>query len=164
MESLERGRKMIYKWRTFEYPVSAQAAGEHIEELDKEHGEVTPQILVDDARPETALMHPMYEWRDDIAAEKYRYNQAKKIMSELVICHVEQMNEEPEEPVRAFVSVNRLKEKASYRPTVLALTEEATAERVIENAREELRALERKYRGIVNFAAIVREWLKEVSE
>ena len=151
---------MVYKWRTLDYPVSAQEAGEHIEELDRQHGEVTPKIMVDDARPETALMHLMYEWRDDIAAEKYRYSQARKILSELVVVKVKYEDAEVlQEPVRAFASVKRLNEKASFRPIVHIMSEEATAEIVIDNCRQELYALERKYRGLVDFEAIVKEWL-----
>ena len=52
--------ELVYKYRTIDYPVPAQSVGERLEELDREFGEVTPKIMVDDARPEGALMHPMY--------------------------------------------------------------------------------------------------------
>lgn len=154
---------MTYKWRTFDYSVSAQAAGEHMEELDKQYGEVTPQIMVDDARPEGALMHPLYEWNDDIAAEKYRRNQAKKIASDLVIVHVAQNEEVPQEPIRAFVSVKPRNEKASFRPIVKALSDKDTKEQVIANAKLELEAYERKYRGIVDIIPILEEMIARLT-
>ena len=150
---------MVYQWRTFNYPVSAQAAGEHIEELDKEFGEVTPKILVDDARPEGALMHPLFEWDDAIAAEKWRYRQAGKIMSELVTVKVSQDTPELDEPVRAFVTVKQRNESASFRPIVTAMSQEETKQQVISNARFELEMYERKYRGIVDIVPILEEMI-----
>ena len=150
---------MIYKWRTFDYPVSAQKAGEHIEELDLQYGEVTPKILVDDARPEGALMHPLYEWNDSVAAEKYRCNQAKKILSELITVHVSQEESELEKPVRAFVSVKPRNETASFRPIVAALSDDETKKQVIANAKLELESYERKYRGIIDIIPILEEMI-----
>lgn len=154
---------MIYKWRTFDYPVSAQKAGEHIEELDRQYGEVTPKILVDDARPEEALMHPLYEWDDSVAAEKYRCSQARKIMSELITVQVSKEELELEEPIRAFVSVKPRNESASFRPIVAALSEEETRNQVIANARLELDAYERKYRGIVDIIPILKEMIARLT-
>ena len=153
---------MIYKWRTFDYPVSAQKAGEHIEELNRELGEVTPQIMVDDARPEDALMHPLYEWNDAKAAEKYRHNQAKKILSELVIVRVSEDERELPEPTKAFVSIKPRNESASYKPIVEALSDEDTKKQVIENARMELDSYTRKYSNLINVIPILEEAIERL--
>lgn len=158
----KKGKTMIYQWRTFDYPVSAQKAGEHIEELDKKHGEITPKILVDDARPEDALMHPLYEWNDSVAAEKYRYGQARKIMSELVTVRIANDAPEIKDPIRAFVSVRSQNESASFRPIVAAMSDEETKKQVIENARSELDAFERKYRGLVDIIPILEDMLSRL--
>lgn len=153
---------MVYQWRTINYPVPAQAAGEHMEELVEKYGEITPQIMVDDARPDGALMHPMYEWRDDIAAEKYRHHQARKISSELIMVRVS-VNDEPlPDPVRAFVSVKPRNESASYRPAVSALSDEETKQQVIANARAEIEAFERKYRGIIDIVPILLDLIERI--
>lgn len=135
-----------------------------MEKLNLEHGEVTPQIMVDDARPEDALMHPMYEWNDDVAAEKYRYCQARKIMSELVIIKVHESGDALPDPVRAFVSVKPRNESASYQTIVSALSHEDTKRQVIANARAEIEAFERKYRGIVDIVPILLELIERIGE
>ena len=155
----ERRKNMVYKWRTYDRCVPAQDVGDHIEELDKQFGEVTPQILLDDARPDKALLHPLYEWRDDVAAEKYRLGQSREIMSELVLVCVANEPVQVSAPVRAFVSVSDLKEKARYRPVVTVMSEEETRQQVIKNALAELDAFKRKYDGLVDFASLVKEWL-----
>lgn len=152
---------MVYKWRTFDYKVPAQEVGEHLEELDRIHGEVTPQIMVDDARPEKALMHPLYEWDDFKAAEKYRCNQSNKIMSELIIVKVQTPPPEEQIPVRAFTSVKPKNEPASFRPTVIAMSDENTKEIVLENAKAELRAFDRKYRGLLDVVELLNEFISE---
>lgn len=152
---------MVFKWRTLNLPVSAQAAGEHIEELDKKFGEVTPQILLDDARPEGSLLHPLYEWNDGVAAEKYRLFQSRRIMSELVVVKCDDPVIDVKEPVRAFVSVAKHHEKALYRPVVTAMKEEDSREMVISNAKAELEAVDRKYRGLLDFEKLVMEYLEE---
>lgn len=150
---------MVYKYRTIEYSVPAQQVGERIEELDRIHGEVTSKILVDDARPQGALMHPLYEWRDDVAAEKYRLNQAKKLMSELVVVNVSVQEDKPPQPVRGFVSIQQRNETARYKPVVVAMSDENMRRQVLENAKSELAALERKYAGLVDFTALLMEYL-----
>lgn len=151
---------MVYKWKVPLYKaVSAQQAGERIEELDRIHGEVTSQILLDDSRPEDAVLHPCYEWDDSVAAEKYRLHQSKKIIGNLVVVSVSEENIDSEEPphINAFVTVNERNEKASYRPTTIALSDENMKEQILKNATAELRMFKAKYDGLVDFATLIKE-------
>jgi len=155
---------MVYQWKTPIFSqVSPQTAGEHIEELDRLHGEVTPKILLDDSRPEDAPLHPCYEWDDGKAAEKYRLHQSKMIIGNLVIVRTEQ-EDLPPEPVRAFVSVNTGNDKASYRPTMIALSNSETKEKVIENALRELRMFEKKYRGLLNTKELIERYFNDAEQ
>ena len=142
---------MVYKWKTFDYSVPAQDVGEHLEELDRIYGEITPQMMVDDARPDGALMHPLYEWRDEVAAEKYRCSQAKAITSNLVRVKVSESEPQKTETIRAFVSVKPHNEQAKYRPIQIAMSEPNMREIVLENARAELDAMRRKYEALCNY-------------
>lgn len=160
-QSLTKGNdSMVYSWKIPIYPkVSPQKAGEHIEELEKEHGEITPKILLDDSRPKDAVLHPCYEWDDATAAEKYRLYQSKQIIGNLVTVRVDQ---QPLEPVRAFVSIKERNESASYVTTAKALSDEKTKAQVISNAMQELRMFEAKYRGLIDVAEIMRAFVEEL--
>lgn len=155
----EHKGKNQYAYRTIEYSVPAQQVGEHLEELNEQHGEVTAQIMLDDARPEEALLHPLYEWNDGVAAEKYRLQQSRKILSELVVVHVYTPEIEVKEPVRAFVSVKDANEKASYKPIVHVMSEEDTRQKVFDNALRELAMFEAKYRGLVEFEKLISAYM-----
>ena len=157
---------MVYQWKTPVFSkVPAQTAGEHIEALSERDGEVTPKSLLEDSRPADAVLHPLYEWDDGKAAEKYRLHQSKLIIGNLEIISVQ--HEElsiPPTPIRAFVSVNERNEKASYRPTLIALSEEETRKKVIENAKRELASFDAKYKGLIDTVAVISEFLEERKE
>lgn len=154
---------MVYKWRTYEQKVPAQVVGERIEQLDKEYGEVTAQTLLDDARPEASVLHPLYEWNDTVAAEKYRLSQSGKILSELVAVEVEIPDVPIEEPLRAFASISRKNEAGRYRPIVTIMSDTDMKKQVMDNCRAEIAAVERKYKGLVDFAAILQAYLKDMN-
>lgn len=151
---------MVYKWNVYDYSVSAQVVGERIEELDGKYGKVTPEILLEDARPKGSVLHPLYEWRDDIAAEKYRLQQSSKIIRDLMIVEIERPNADEIVPVRAFIPITPGNSKASYRPTVIALSDEETRKQVFENALSELAMFEAKYKHLVDFAELINAYME----
>lgn len=155
---------MIYKWRTYNQKVPAQIVGEHIEQLSAEYETITPQLLVDNARPEGAVMHPLYEWDDSIAAEKYRVQQSTHIMSELVIVHVEEtdVDEDDKKPVmvRAFHSVSNHRETANYQPIAKIIENEEMESQVLQNARKDLESFQRKYQGLIDIKALFLEFIR----
>ena len=154
---------MVYEWKVPLYKVSAQEAGDHIEKLDRIHGEVTPQILLDDSRPEDALLHPCYEWDDEKAAEKYRLHQSKMIIGNLVCVSVNDDDQTLPEPVRAFISVNDRNEKAKYRPTVIALSDAEMKKKAFENAERELEMFQKKYKDLIDVEKILRDFIWKIA-
>ena len=154
---------MVYEWKVPLHKVSAQEAGDHIEKLDRIHGEVTPQILLDDSRPENALLHPCYEWDDEKAAEKYRLHQSKMIIGNLVCVSVSDADQTLPEPVRAFISVNDRNEKAKYRPTVIALSDAEMKKKAFENAERELEMFKKKYKDLIDVEKILRDFIWKIA-
>lgn len=77
------------KWkRPSKRKVPAQVAHHEIERLRRETGELALADLVKASEPVSAPLHPEFEWRNDIAAHKYRLAQAKKLVEELVVIEV----------------------------------------------------------------------------
>ena len=151
---------MVYEWAINKYPVSANDAGKRIEELERENGQVNPQMVVDDSRPEDAVMHRCFEWRDDIAAEKYRTEQARLLLSNLRIVRVEE--EEPDsEPVklRAFHSVSETRSsKGEFHHIDVIKANEDMTHNVIRNAESELEMFWNKYVGLCDVCGIMEEF------
>ena len=58
---------------------------ETIQVIVRKHGKVTPQMLVEEARSETSLIHDRFEWDDAVAGEKFRHEQARAIIRSVKI-------------------------------------------------------------------------------
>ena len=153
---------MTYQWKTPIYPnVSAQDAGEHIEELCNKHGSITAKLLLDDSRPVDAVLHPCYEWDDLKAAEKYRLHQSKQIIGNLVT--IEVVNNQPIAPTVAFVTINDRNKKAEYQPVEVALSDEESKYQVMKNAVAELKMFQRKYQKLLDLAKLLEDFLRGLS-
>lgn len=136
-----------YAWKSASYiRANANQAGQMCEQLAATKG-LTPKNLVDANRPEDAPLHDEFEWRDDIAAEKYRESQARHIILSLVL-----VPEQKEiQPVRAFFSVTG----SGYESTELILRTPDKKEALLQQATRELQAFRRKYAALIQMAEVI---------
>lgn len=67
------------------FGVSADVAGQELHRIAKERGHITSQVVVDEARPEDAPLHPAFEWDDEKAAERFRLVQASTLVRAVVV-------------------------------------------------------------------------------
>lgn len=115
----------------------------------------TKEQIVDKARDENTELHDMFEWRDDVAAEKYRCEQAGTIMRHLKVVFVESNEESPEQektfnvaritdkPVRAFYGDPRALNGFVSITTIM--NDQETYNALLRRAKDELVSFERKY-------------------
>mgnify|MGYP001809541431 CR=1 FL=1 len=69
------------------FGIDPQAAGEELERIKQRDGTLTAPAVVDEARPDDAVLHPAFEWQDPVAAERYREIQARTLIKKVrVIC------------------------------------------------------------------------------
>lgn len=130
---------MVYSWKLPGlYAVSAQAAGEELQRIYTERGRMDAQDIVEESRPESAPLHPCFEWDDAVAAEKYRCHQARQIVCSIIV----QQDAGEAEPVtvRAFVNVEE-----TYRPISVVVNSEEQMDELLTTALSELKSFERKY-------------------
>lgn len=155
---------MVYSWKVETVPVKAQVAGEFIEKLEEKHGKVTPRIILDASKKESAPLHKCFEWDDTKAAEKYRETQAAAILRNLTVT-VETVEESTPKTVRAFVKATE--EKHSYISVISAMSNEKLRESLLQAAFDELREFQRKYADLQElaevFAAITKAEKQEIA-
>lgn len=115
-----------YAWKSTQsesaYHATAEQAHEAFETIRKRDGKLTAPAVVDEARPEESVLHEDFEWRDDIAAEKYRQQQARQMISAVRIVW-----EEKSPPVRAYVNVRLVEQEALNAADVMHPAEEPAA-------------------------------------
>lgn len=117
----------------------AQVVGEMCEELSNTIG-LTPKTLLDANRDLDTPLHDYFEWRDDIAAEKYRENQAQYIIRSIVIVPEEDNKLE----VRAYNSVI-IDSQPKYEHINTIVKDVDLTTQMLENAKKELFAFQTKY-------------------
>lgn len=139
---------MIYKWKVPGIiPVDAQTAGEELTRIYDRYGALEPQTIVNESRPESAPLHDCFEWRDEVAAEKYRQQQAANIVRAIVITESEE--QKPKEGVRAFV-----RSTESYEPIQVTVSDTDKMTVLLQSALRELAAFRRKYQMLSELAPI----------
>lgn len=81
--------------------LTPQVVGDTLADIENRHGVIDPHTVVDESRPEDAPLHPVFEWCDEIAAEKWRVEQARR-----VVRSVEIIAEERDSPTQiAYVNI-----------------------------------------------------------
>lgn len=106
----------------------------------RQQGALTPERVVDDARPEESPTHRYFEWNDAVAAEKYRVSQATHYLSHIFVVAA------PEgEPLRVDALVQA---PAGTRARVGAVAAEVKGPaEILREARAELGHWQERYRG-----------------
>lgn len=139
-----------YQWKKGSFVAGdAQLVGEVCEGLER-RGKLTPSNLVDASRDENAPLHRMFEWDNEQAAELYREQQARQIISS-----IEVVIEGTSEPVKAFVSLRVGGTERRYERTEVALMNPSSREMVLRDALAELRAFEKKYSTLSELAGVL---------
>lgn len=137
-----------YQWKRGAYiTASAEKAGEMCEKLASE-GRLTAENLLDENRPVNAPLHGAFEWNDTIAAEEYRKDQARHIISCLCI-----VTERKDEQIRAFYNLER--SEPVYKHISVILQSPDDTEALFRMALGELAAFQKKYAAVKKLAPVM---------
>lgn len=98
----------------------------------------SPSQIVDYARNENTELHKCFEWNDSIAAEKYRLQQARTVVCQLVYTESE-TNKAPSK-IRVLQSTGN-----SYKPSKMIIQNKSEYESLLERALAELHAFKERY-------------------
>lgn len=153
---------MAYSWKPkVQMPIPAQIVGERIEQIRvKRGGNLTPSDVVVDARQDHSPLHPCFEWDDHTAAEKYREDQARYLLRQIVVTI--QKAESESYTVRAFVNLKD-ENSRSYTSVLTAMGDVEKRRQIIQQAWNELKAWKSRYQEYKELADIFAA-LESVSE
>lgn len=124
----------------------------------QKYGELTPQAVVDEARPETAPLHNRFEWDDAAAGEAYRRVQASELIRSVRIQYGIDPKTSERKYIRAFHAVRDTDaEKSGYAPTEEIMQDELATKILLKQCEREIADLKRKYGHLREFADMVKE-------
>ena len=144
-----------------------KAVHEQLLSIRDAHGELTPQVVVDEARDETHPLHPHFEWDDVVAGEAYRRVQAAELIRSVKIVYKEAPDGE-ERTVRAWSTLGKEskaseQEHAGYSPTDELLKDDFSRKLLLRQCERDARSLQRKYGHLEEFAGIVAGVMRDAS-
>lgn len=132
------------------YKTPAEVAGAICQQLQDSKAGLSPATLLDASRDPDAPLHDEFEWRDDVAAEKFRLSQAQGLIRN--ICIVTKRADGSMVKDRQFVSAPG--GQTQYVALQSALNREDWTEHLLEQARGECKAFLAKYRRLQALAGI----------
>ena len=144
---------MIYQWKSgARLGIAVQVAGEELERIRTyNNGRLESEMVVDAARAPENPLHPVFEWDDEAAANKFRIEQAKYLIRSVEVV-VENRPDAP--PLRAFVSVVRDDDR-SYTSVSHAMADANLRQQVLLQALKELEAWRQRYAELVELANVM---------
>ena len=141
---------MAYAFKPGSYlPTSlAPEAGKQCDTLASE-GKLTAHNMVEINRPEEAPLHPVFEWDDSVAGEKWREHQARHVINAIIVVN----DETPKtSPVRAYYHIER--GEPQYHRIDVILSDEEQTEKLLRQAKNELEAFRDKYHTLERLAPV----------
>lgn len=145
---------MVYQWKDGAHKAgNAQHVGERLESIRVANGGgLAPRDIVVDAREVGSPLHRYFEWRDNVAALKYRETQARELIRSVVVAY----DEKPDALVPAFVCVAQGDDEFKpYQSTRVALTQPESRDYVLARALRELDAWKKKYRHLSELSDVL---------
>lgn len=114
------------------------------DEITRIGDSATPAQILDKARDGKTELHKCFEWDDGKAAEKWRIQQARRIVCSLVIKDTdEQVQQKPE--IRVFYKTDN---SSGYKPTTFIFQDKSEYQKLLSRALAELSAFKSKYKSL----------------
>lgn len=125
-----------------------------------QHQQLTPAIVVDEARDAAHPLHSRFDWNDATAGEAWRRQQAHELIRSVRVVYREADDTNPQKSVRAFHAVRRDTGHV-YEPVDAVLADDFTKRLVLADMEREWKALHRRYQDFAEFAAMIRRDLAD---
>lgn len=124
-------------------------AGKVYEEITSLGETFSPEDIVEAARNEKSELHKCFDWRDEVAAQKWRLHTARMLVASIVI-RTETADNIPV-AVRVIESTS---ERNTYAPTQMLIKSETEYTDLLARAKAELETFKRKYATVTELQDI----------
>jgi hypothetical protein len=135
---------------------------DQLQAIYEKHEQLTPAIVVNEARDKKHPLHDRFEWDDKVAGESWRREQAHQLIRSVKVVYKSATDDEPERSVRAFHAV-RGEQGHAYEPTEKITESAFLTELLLRDMEREWRALYARYQAFEEFLSMVREDIEKVA-
>lgn len=123
--------------------------------IKRVRGKLTPDIVLEEARNKSSVLHRFFEWNERTAASKFRIEQARLLLRIITV------QIDGREPVRAFVNIDvengegwGQENGQQYFPIQEALDNKGLREILLRDAISEMQFFRRKYERLRELAMV----------
>ena len=124
--------------------------------------ELTPQLVVDEARSEDHPLHERFEWDDALAGEAWRRVQAHELIRSVRVVYRDADEHSEQRSVRGFHAV-RSEKGHVYEPVDEIVNDEFKTRLVLADMEREWKALRRRYEQFEEFYHMIRRDLGDAA-
>ena len=136
---------MEYAWKEgVRFKTNANDAGVLLEGIRDRFGEITPELVLKEARHKDSVIHQDFQWDDEKAATLYRLDTARRIIRNL---RVVSEGEVTDEPVFVHVTVG---DRKYYERTDLAVESPDIWAQVMKEEKTRLEATRNRVKHLKN--------------
>lgn len=123
--------------------VTADEAMKELDRIREKYGLLKPETIVEESRDEAAVLHKCFQWDDTLAAEAWRKEQARHLVSNItVVVKTEYITTN----VRAIVNVCDMNSpNRSYIPMAKAINDKNSYEDLLSQAKRDMETFISKY-------------------
>jgi hypothetical protein len=123
-----------------------------LEAIYLHRGKLTPEMVVDTARPKKHPLHARFEWDDKIAGEAHRRQQAHDLITSVKVVFA---CGEKAEKVRAFHAVRGTEEEYVYMPAEKIAADPMLREVLLRDMEREWKQMHSRYGHFQEFVELV---------
>lgn len=145
--------------------IAAQDAGEELERIRRESGDLRPAKVVKAARKKSSVLHPAFTWDNEKAGEAHRLWEARQLIRVMVI-----VSDDPgEEPQQAFIHVHLEdsdgeKTENHYQSVAVITTKPDEMVAALKESRNDLSQAERSFRDLARLARKCRQGRERIEK
>ena len=77
--------KYLWRLKSLAKGIDANDAVEELERIERTYGRLTAENILSESRNPLAILHNLFNWDDEQAAEMYRMNQARTILNNIQV-------------------------------------------------------------------------------
>lgn len=76
-----------YEWKlaSFAKGIDPDDAVKELERIESIYGSLTPDNILKESYLEDSILHPLFEWNDNSAAQNYRLQQARNLLNNVTV-------------------------------------------------------------------------------
>jgi hypothetical protein len=140
-------KKYVFKNTFVNVNIEADVVGNELDRIYEKHGALRPTDVVDEAKPDDAPLHPVFEWNDEVAGQNWRVHTARNLIRSVHVIN------ENKEPSAVYVNIQTPEKQREYQPVEMVVNKPDMYAVAIYEAQQRINAAKKSLEQLQNAAS-----------